>query len=353
METENNTKLIKNTALFILFALTVLTLKAAGFIIFPIVFAFFASLALLPISNKLEQWSFSRFWSSITVVIALTIFLAGVFVFLSFESYDFINELSEKKDISPNSLIDSFTKSLKSEFDMRRSSENQTIDKLANTAVKSTGLLAKYLFSSIKSALVFLSLLPIYIFFMLYYRDNFKGYLNKSLTKSKKEKHLQIIRETKTMIQKYLLGLVLVIVIVSVLNSIGLFFIGLKHAILLGSITGILIIIPYIGVFMGALIPTLIAYITFDSIWYPASVLILYGFIQFLEGNYITPSIVGNSVNLNPLVIIIGIIIFGSIGGILAMIIAVPTLATIKIYLDHSNTSHLNILMEHKQKEIS
>lgn len=103
-----------------------------------------------------------------------------------------------------------------------------------------------------------------------------------------------------------------------------------------GTATALLMVIPYIGVLIGSIVPAAIAFITMDSIWYPVAILGMYVVIQFVEGNYITPAIIGTSVNLNPLAIIIGMVVLGAVGGIVALVIAVPVIATVKILLKHS-----------------
>ena len=150
------------------------------------------------------------------------------------------------------------------------------------------------------------------------------------------------------MLRKYVNGLFIVIVIVAVLNTIGLLLIGVDHPVFFGTATALLMVIPYIGVFIGSIVPAAIALITMDSIWYPVAVIGMYAFVQFLEGNYITPTIVGSSVNLNPLAIIIGMVVLGTVGGIIALIIAVPLIATAKILLHHSSYSSFAILFENE-----
>jgi predicted PurR-regulated permease PerM len=95
-------------------------------------------------------------------------------------------------------------------------------------------------------------------------------------------------------------------------------------------------LIPYIGVFVSAIIPIIIALITKDTFWYAGGVVLVFVIVQVLEGNVITPKIVGDKVGLNPLVVIIGIVIFGAIAGVAGMIITIPVLALFKIIAEHA-----------------
>ena len=130
---------------------------------------------------------------------------------------------------------------------------------------------------------------------------------------------------------KYLRGLLLVVIIVGTLTGLGLYFLGIEYAFVLGALTGILTLVPYLGVLISALIPIAIALLTKDSFWYAGGVVGIYALVQFIEGNIITPKIMGKQVGINPLMVILGIVIFGSIGGILGMLMTVPVLALFKI----------------------
>jgi predicted PurR-regulated permease PerM len=81
------------------------------------------------------------------------------------------------------------------------------------------------------------------------------------------------------------------------------------------------------------------ALLTKESLWYPAGVVIIFSFVQFLEGNFISPRITGSKVSINALAAIVALLIGGKILGIAGMILAVPALGIIKILLSH--TTHL------------
>ena len=118
--------------------------------------------------------------------------------------------------------------------------------------------------------------------------------------------------------------------------GIGLLALGIDHAIFFGILSGVLTIIPYVGIIIGALFPVLMALITKDSIWYAIGVVIVFFTVQFFEGNFITPRITGSKVSINALAAIIALLIGGKILGIAGMILAVPAIGVLKILLSHS-----------------
>jgi predicted PurR-regulated permease PerM len=201
--------------------------------------------------------------------------------------------------------------------------------------------------NQVKKMMFFLFSIPIYIFFMLLYRDNLKAFYYSCLKSESRKSATGLLKEVESTYQDYLKGLILVLFIVTILTTVGLYFIGIQNAIFLGVLSGILTLIPYFGVVLSALIPVLIAVLTKDSIWYPISVLALYAVIQFVEGNLITPKIVGDKVDINPLMIILGVMIFGVIAGVFGMILTIPLLALLKIVASHNpNWKPLHLLLE-------
>src|SRR5690606_616001 len=140
--------------------------------------------------------------------------------------------------------------------------------------------------------------------------------------------------EIYDVIQSYLLGMGMVMGIVAILNTAGLLVLGLQYAWFFGTLAALLILIPYIGIAIGSLIPALFALATMDNYWYALGVIIWFQVVQFLEGNFITPNIVGGKVSLNPLVAIMSLLLGGMLFGLAGLILALPLVASIKILLN-------------------
>src|SRR5690606_7771915 len=105
-------------------------------------------------------------------------------------------------------------------------------------------------------------------------------------------------------------------------------------------------IIPYIGTTLGGMLPFLYAVATADNWWQPLTVVGMYVIIQQLEGNIITPKVVGSSVSINPLVALLAIIVGGFIWGVSGIILAIPIAGVIKIILDHNErTASIGFLL--------
>ncbi|SEI87864.1 Predicted PurR-regulated permease PerM [Dyadobacter sp. SG02] len=193
---------------------------------------------------------------------------------------------------------------------------------LLNTLVTTTGAISTFI------------LIPLYIFFFLLYRDFFRMFVHKAIRSVPNEDLNVLLKKIYEVIQSYLSGLFLVILIVGVLNSIGLLFLGVPHAIFFGFLAGFLILIPYIGILIGSILPALLSIVTMDSPWYALGVIGVMSFVQFLEGNFITPHIVGSKVSVNPLAAIVALFLGGQLWGLSGLILALPVTAILKVIMD-------------------
>ena len=319
----------------ILLTILVLSLYFAGNIIFPFLFALFFSFALLGPSRWLEKMRVHRFLSALLLVVLATAALGALLTFISFEGYQLVYTIEEaatsKRLVFIEDMGDWFLKTTSATLP----NEDQALSTLTQKLISSSGSALKAGFSMLQSTFIFLSLVPIYAVLLLTYRGRVRTFLDGTFKKENSKKGRVIIEEIAGMIQSYLTGLLIVIAIVGTLYAIGLSILGVKFALLLSLVTAILIIIPYIGAILGAVLPASVALLTMDVWWYSLVVIAMYIIIQLLEGYVLTPMIVGKNVDLNPLVIILGMVVLGAIGGILALIIAVPLIASLKITLSH------------------
>ena len=171
----------------------------------------------------------------------------------------------------------------------------------------------------------------LYVVFLLYYERGFKTWAMMLVPATREKEWRDILKEIQRLVQKYLVGMLMVVAVLAVLNSIGLIIIGLEYAFFWGFLAGFLALIPYIGTFLGGILPFLFAMAT-STTWYePVLVLGLFILVQFLEGNFITPNIVGSQVSINPLAAILAIIIGATIWGLAGVVLAIPIAAIIRV----------------------
>jgi predicted PurR-regulated permease PerM len=217
---------------------------------------------------------------------------------------------------------------------------------------KLTGTIGSALQSTLETTvntLFILFLTPVYTALFMYHRKVFVQYL-KSITPAKYQHQLDaILQQTIHTYFNYIKGMVLVYLFVGILNSIGLLALGVNHAILFGMLCAIMTIIPYIGIFVSALLPISVIWMDTGNIWYPIGVVAIFSFVQYLEANVIFPKVVGTQLNVSTFAMLVAIIAGGIIWGVSGMVLFIPFVAILKIVTENiEEWQPLNQLLSRK-----
>jgi predicted PurR-regulated permease PerM len=205
--------------------------------------------------------------------------------------------------------------------------------KLADSAGSSPQLIMG-IFSTTGTFIAMFALIPLYIFFLTYFREKYKKFIV-LVAEEKNEMILDILKKISLVSRKYLKGVFLDVLILSVLGSVGYMLLGIKHAILFGVLAALLNIIPYIGVLLGSLLPIMMALITKDDVSYAFGALGVAVAVQFIDNNFISPYVIGSSVSINPLTAIIVLLMGAIIWGIAGMILSIPIAGMMKVAFDN------------------
>jgi predicted PurR-regulated permease PerM len=327
--------LYAKTSIFLvgIFALFTILYIGKGIIV-PIVFATIVGIVLLPVVNFFVRLRINRI-IAIIISLAITFLLIAAICALLFSQ---ASSFSESWPI----LVDKFTLILNQSITWASGYFNIDPQNIHNwiTSTKgellniSSALIGKTLLT-LGSGLVILFIIPVYIFLLLFYKPLILDFLRKLFSKSNQSQVSEVITQIKTVIQRYLIGLVMEFVIVSVLNTAALLILGIDYAILLGVIGGLLNVIPYIGGVVAVALPMMIALVTKSTGWYAIYVLIAYYLIQLVDNNYIVPKIVASKVKINALFAIIVVLVGNAIWGIPGMFLSIPLLAIVKLIFDH------------------
>jgi predicted PurR-regulated permease PerM len=150
----------------------------------------------------------------------------------------------------------------------------------------------------------------------------------------KRDRVLKMFKSIQQVGQKYLSGMILLIIIIGLANSIGLWIIGIDNPILFGFLAAVLSIVPYVGTSIGAIIPILYAFVSYDSLWPVIAVAILFWAVQLITDNFLSPRIVGGSLHINALVSILSLIIGALVWGVAGMILFLPFAAMLKVFCE-------------------
>lgn len=314
--------------LFFTIALIITATILCRDIVIPLAFAGLISIVMLPLVKRIEKKTGTT-WAVLIVLIG------GIIVF-GFLGWLLVNQIVNLVNDLPNlqSKMDQFIDNASRTANDTFGVSNPEQKKMIQDGLRTISAYAGAFLLTTTNTISTLIQIPIYIFLFLIYREKFKLFFLSFVPNQNDE--LSWKKEIEGVVQGYISGLLLVTLIIAALNTTGLLILGIDHAIFFGVLSGVLTIIPYIGIFIGALFPVLMALITKDSALYALGVIIVFTVVQFLEGNFITPRITGSKVSINALAAIIALLIGGKILGIAGMILAVPAIGVVKILLSYS-----------------
>lgn len=324
---------LRVTCYLLSIALLLCGLYWAQSILIPVLSAILLAFLVLPIVRKLERWRLPTWFAGLVGVLAVLAMGIAMFGFLSWQILSFARDmpmmqsaLEEKGSHISTYVEQHFNVSRQAQSNWLRKKTDSIIDEGANSVMN--------IFTATGAAIAGLALIPLFMFFMLLYREKFKKSIE-FLAPESHQKVLEIIRKVSHVSQQYLQGMLMMILILSVLGSIGFLLMGLKFAILLAFIAAVLNVIPYVGVMIGSMIPVAVALVTKESPMYAAGAFGVCILVQFLDNNFITPKIVGSSVNLNPLSSLLALLLGGLIWGLPGMVFAIPTAGIFKVICDN------------------
>ncbi len=304
-------------------------------IIMPILYAIILAIMIFPVQNFIEKkWKCSRLFASLSSIIIIFSVISLLVVLIYSRLYAVITN-GEDYIAKLTTLYYNFINFTYDTLGISRKSSLFSKDLRVESLLKGRFEKIMELLYQSGFILTYIVLIPIYLFFFLYYRQFFKNFYYKLFRNKPKVFLNRMLTKVYNIQQNYLLGLTKVIFIVGTLNTIGLLILGITNPIFFGFLAAILLLIPYIGILIGSLIPAIIALATKDSAWYAFGVVAIFGFVQFLEGNFITPKITGSKVSINSFIAILSFIVFSMLWGIEGMIVALPITATIKIIFDN------------------
>lgn len=311
----------------------------------PIIFSVLFALFLNPIVKKIKSKLKIEWLSILAAFFTILLPIIAVLTLFSFQLIDIIEGLPSIAENFKKGINVAINKVLSVLPYETADSKSLIKDNLSTIVSRPISAIGEGLVSS--TNLVFaIAIIFIYTFFMLYYRESFKQFIIHRYDRSRRTDVKEIINEIKDTVQSYVSGLGIVIIVLAVLNSIGLYFIGVNYAIFWGTMAGLLAVIPFIGSGLGGALPFFYSLATADYTLQPLLIVIYYIIIQQIEGNFITPKIVGNKVNINPFFAILALVFFGSFWGISGVILALPLISIIRIILGHfDNTKSFAILM--------
>ena len=324
-------------------------------LLIPIIISFALYAVLEPMSEVFERHGLSRNTSSLSVLLIL-VAIAAISISLLLPHLS--SQLSSLQTQLPvvwntitsmgNELSQQIARSLG--LDIQSSGLTQHYFDKANEWGKSALIEGSNILINLSILLV---LVPIFTFFLVRDYRTFRNHLLDMLPNSIFEQAWLIYHRVAHQLQEYIRGIMIQSGIMSVMATIGFYAVGLDSPFLLGLIAGVLNLIPYVGPLLAMVLPVLLAlgHVPAD-LWLVGAAILVILTVQLIDNIIVIPSVIANAVNLHPLVVIIGILVFGNLFGFIGMVVAIPVISSANIIYNglHQNIKTRQILKQSHDK---
>ncbi len=301
-------------------------------IIVPLVFSTIIAILLNPVVMFLCRKKINRIIAIMIAVLSAFILIATLAYFIFSQAALFSEALPEFK-VKFITMFNELINWVSANLNVSVRKINVWIDQTKSEGLDNSSAAIGSALTTVGGFLILFFLLPVYIFLILYYKPLFLEFISQLFINGQKEVVNEVLSESKTLVQSYLVGLLLETAVVATLNSVGLLILGIEYAILIGVIGALLNLIPYIGGLVAISIPMLMAIATknpIDAVW----VFVLYMIIQLIDNNFIVPKLVASRVKINALISIIVVLIGGAMWGVAGMFLSIPITAIVKVIFD-------------------
>jgi putative permease len=319
--------------LFSLFAIGYLVIIAKE-VLSPLIFSCLFSILLLPVASFFERKLRLPKSAAAMVAVILLLSFIGLLVFIiGSQIAGLAKEWPQFQEQISKTLWD-FRGWVQNNFHVTRGKQLRVISSAKDKVLSSDTAVVGATVLSLSSVLLFLIFTFIYTFFFILYRRLIMKFLVSVFLDENKATVHDIIEQVQHIVRKYIIGLLIEMGIVATGVSIAFSAMGVRYAILLGLITGLFNIVPYIGIFTALLISALVTMGTSPDttkvIWVMVTMLITH----LVDSNILLPGIVGSKVKINALVTVLGVVVGEMIWGVPGMFLSVPVIAVLKIIFD-------------------
>ncbi|TFJ93247.1 AI-2E family transporter [Lentibacillus salicampi] len=303
----------------------------------PVILAFIAFYLLNPIVNLLERVHINRIWGILIIILGISGLLTGLILLTAPAIESQVKDLAERfptylqqmgqgiENWIQSSFLAPYYEQGYAWFTSNLSDVTSRITEYLGGAVEGVQNVA----SAITSVVVAIITFPFILFFMLKDGDRFKRFCLKLLPPKYRGEANQILHNMDVQVGSYIQGQIIVASCIGVLLYIGYLIIGLDYAITLAIIAAVTSVVPYLGP-MIAITPAIIIAIVASPVML-LKLGIVWAAVQFLEGNFVSPNVMGKTMQVHPLTIIIVLLVAGNLFGVVGVILGIPGYAILKV----------------------
>jgi len=323
---------LKIAQIFMGIALFFFILYIGQDIIIPLVFAIMIAILLNPVILLLCRIKIPRVAAILLALLVTMVVIAAIFYFFITQ----ISLFSESFPLFKQKFLTLFNQGehwVARTFNVSKWKVDAWVTKTQKEGIGNGTEVITTTVSTVGGMVVTFIIMPVYVFMIVYYKPLLFEFFARLFPKNLHAMVVDVLTETKRLIQSYLFGLLVEAALVATLNSLALWILGIPYAILVGVIGALLNVIPYIGGVVAVTLPMLLAVATkqpIDALY----VLIAYLVVQFIDNNFFVPKIVASKVKINALVSIIVVLVGNAMWGVPGMFLSIPLTAITKVIFD-------------------
>ena len=309
--------------------------------------SFFLAYVLNPVTKRLEARGMNR---SLSAFLLLVLCFCGIVTILVILIPAIVGEFVKFVREAPNygASLHSLVVDVANRFGVTLPADwDQVMDLLLNKGrqywpkiVKSSATIGTALISSlfkstidIASTILNVLLVPIIGYYVLVSFEDIKKGVVDLIPPYARQQVLSKLRQIDLVLASFVRGQLTIAAILAFLYTLGFIIIGLDLAVVLGTVSGVLWIIPYLGTLVAVVGGTAMAVAQYGDIWHAVYVWAWIGSVQLTEGYVLTPRLVGQAIGLHPAVYIIALIVGAHLFGFAGLLVAIPVTAVLKVLL--------------------
>ncbi|MFO7757167.1 MAG: AI-2E family transporter [Roseovarius sp.] len=312
----------------------VLALWFLGNVILPFILGAAIAYFLDPLADRLQRLGLNRMAATIVITLSVTLLFALLLVLVV---PTLVGQAMDLFDTAPQlarDLQDFFTERFPALFD-DESPARETMIRLGETIRERGATMVETLVTSAASLLnlvVLLVVAPVVAVYLLYDWDHMIEEIDRLLPRDHAPVVRRLAREIDATLASFIRGMGTVCLVLGTYYAVALMLVGLDFGLVVGAVAGLLTFIPYVGAIIGGTLAIGLALFQFWGEWFNI-ILVAVIFVsgQVIEGNVLTPKLVGSSVGLHPVWLIFALSAFGTLFGFVGMLVAVPVAAALGV----------------------
>jgi|CXWL01.1.fsa_nt_gi predicted PurR-regulated permease PerM len=329
-----------------------LVIGSLVYVLSPILAPFLAGAILAYVLNPLVGRLTGRYLPRVVAVVLVLLLVLAVVVALALVILPLlVKEMRMMSEQLPAFLAwvnQTLAPWLKEKFAIEFQLDIETVKQLAGGFLASNQDMVAGLLGSLRigglallAFLVNVLLIPVVLFFLLRDWNLLVARVDAMIPRHLHKKARGILAEIDEVLAEFLRGQMIVMLVMSVFYATALWATGLEFALPIGVITGLLVIIPYVGSFTGILLGIIAAAMQFGTLAGVAWVALAFAIGQALEGMAVTPLLVGERIGLHPVAVIFALLAFGQVFGFFGVLLALPASAALLVALRHLKAAYL------------